>query len=100
MRTARHASAAPIPLCQEVLMHKLKLDPDMLAVESFATDEAEDAATGTIRGHSFVTVNPYQACGSDEPSINCMDTDYHVYTCGNSCVNMCFQTGTAPTCID
>jgi hypothetical protein len=81
-------------------MQKLKLDPEMLAVESFVPDEHADDAIGTVRGHSFVTVNPYEPCGSGDPSANCMETDFHWYTCGNSCVNMCFLTGTAPTCID
>lgn len=60
-------------------MKKLKLDPEMLAVESFTPDEAVDDDIGTVRGHSFVT-EPYQACGSDEPSANCQDTDFRVAT--------------------
>jgi hypothetical protein len=82
-------------------MHKLKLDPEMLAVESFVADEAADDATGTVRAYSFVTVQPHQACGSDEPSANCTDSvDVHLYTCGNSCINMCFHTGPEAGCVD
>lgn len=82
-------------------MPKLKLDPEMLAVESFAPADTEDGATGTVRGHSFVTVLPYQPCGSAEPSANCTDSvDVHLYTCGNSCINMCFHTGPEATCVD
>lgn len=81
-------------------MRKLTLDPEMLAVESFTPDEAADDAAGTVRAHSFVTVQPHQACGSGEASANCMDTDFHVYTCGNSCINHCFLTGNDPTCIN
>lgn len=82
-------------------MHKLKLDPEMLTVESFAPTEAAEGADGTVRGNSFVTEQPYQACGSDEPSANCTDSvDVHRYTCGNSCINQCFHTGPEAGCVD
>lgn len=80
-------------------MRKLTLDPEMLAVETFVADEAADDGAGTVRGHSFVTVND-RPCGGDDPSAQCMDTDYHVYTCGVSCINMCFHTGVQAGCID
>ena len=80
-------------------MRKLTLDPEMLQVESFAADDETAAERGTVRAHSFVTVDN-RPCGSDDPSAQCMDTDFHVYTCGNSCVNMCFLTGTDPTCVN
>lgn len=82
-------------------MRKLKLNPEMLAVESFTPHEPADGDAGTVRGHSFVTVQPHQACGSDEPSANCTDTvDVHLYTCGNSCINLCFHTGVEAGCVD
>ena len=78
-------------------MRKLKLDPDTLRVSSF-TAQAQDApARGTVRGQSYVTFDPWQAC-SEPASQYCQSTDVHLYTCGNSCVNMCFQTGLDPTC--
>lgn len=79
-------------------MTKLKLDPETLAVESFAAQEPADDATGTVRGHSFVTVD-YRLCGGDQ-SAECIETDFHWYTCGNSCINMCFHTGVQAGCID
>jgi hypothetical protein len=81
------------------LMHKLKLDPEMLTVESFAPDASAGDAAGTVRGHSFVTDHPYQACGSDEPSAYCQDTDFHADTCGVSYAMACLLTGNDPTCI-
>jgi hypothetical protein len=83
-------------------MRKLKLDPDTLHVQSFAADAGAEAAKGTVHARSwYVTVDPYQnACGSDGGSVNCQDTDYKVYTCGNSCINYCHLTGDDPTCIN
>lgn len=82
-------------------MPKLKLDPEMLTVESFAPADAAEGAGGTIRGNSFVTVQPHQPCGSEEPSANCTDTvDVHLYTCGVSCANACLHTGPEAGCVD
>ena len=83
-------------------MRKLKLDPDALRVESFAADEDERAARGTVQARSwYVTVDPYQnACGSDNGSMNCQETDFDWYTCGNSCINFCRLTGNDATCIN
>lgn len=80
-------------------MNKLRLDPDRLRVESFTPDASSAQGTGTVRGHSFVTFN-YQLCGSGDASRNCMETDYHWYTCGVSCVDMCHHTGPDATCVD
>ncbi|HST61057.1 MAG TPA: hypothetical protein VLK84_20300 [Longimicrobium sp.] len=77
-------------------MKKLKLDPEMLAVESFAPDESADDAIGTVRAHSYVTVD-YRPCGGEQ-SAQCVETDFHWRTCGNSCVYMCFHTGFEAGC--
>jgi hypothetical protein len=79
-------------------MRKLTLDPDKLRVESFAADEGDAAPRGTVEARSFVTIHsPNAPCGS-EATPNCQPTDYHVYSCGVSCIEMCFLTGGMPTC--
>jgi hypothetical protein len=81
-------------------MIKLKLDVDALRVESFAADEEHGGVKGTVRANSwYVTVDPYVNACSGEASQNCMETDFHWNTCGNSCINMCFATG-EPGCRD
>ncbi|HEX6746002.1 MAG TPA: hypothetical protein VF092_01720 [Longimicrobium sp.] len=80
-------------------MRKLKLDPDTLRVDSFAAQKQDNAPKGTVRAQSYVTFDPWQAC-SEPASQYCMETDYHWYTCGNSCINACFLTGNDPTCIN
>jgi len=82
-------------------MKKIRLDPEALRVESFAPRSEHGGAKGTVRAHSYyVTFDPYvQAC-SEPASQNCMETDFHLNTCGNSCVNMCFATGNDPGCYD
>ena len=73
-------------------MKKLTLDPEMLHVESFAADERGYALSGTVQAHSFVSdLVPSGCC--EPASQHCQETDYHWETCGNSCVNMCFNTG-------
>jgi hypothetical protein len=100
MHTERPSSAAPVHLCQEVLMPKLKLDPEMLRVESFAPEAAAVPPRGTVDGHSYVTFNsPNQAC-SEPASQQCLETDHHLYTCGASCIEECHPTGGQPGCID
>lgn len=79
-------------------MRKLKLDPETLHVESFASGDAGEASRGTVRGRSYVTFEPNAACGSDA-SQNCQPTDFHYNTCGNSCINMCLWTDPAQTCV-
>lgn len=52
-------------------MHKLTLDPEMLRVQSFATDEDAAAARGTVDGHAFTTLDA--------------GTDLDILTCAGSC---------------
>jgi hypothetical protein len=77
-------------------MRKLTPGPEMLAVESFVADEGADDRAGTVRGHSFITVYD-KACG-EGPTPYCDGTDYHVYSCGVSCIEECDLTGNQPTC--
>jgi hypothetical protein len=80
-------------------MQKLKLDPEALRVESFAAEDAA-ALRGTVDAHSYVTFGmPNGACG-EPASQYCQQTDFHWHTCGNSCVNMCLNTGPEATCVD
>ena len=81
-------------------MKKLRLQVETLRVESFSPREEADGAKGTVRANSFVTVDPYVNPCSEPASQYCMETDFHWNTCGNSCVNMCFPTGTQPGCYD
>jgi hypothetical protein len=82
-------------------MPKLKLNPESLSVESFVARSEPSTARGTVRAQSFIpTADPYAATCNGGASQNCQETDYHVYTCGESCVNMCFHTGVNQTCGD
>ena len=81
-------------------MRKLRLDPEMLAVGSFAADEAEEAPRGTVDAHSYVTFGAPNAACSEPASPHCQETDFHWYTCGNSCINLCFHTGIEAGCVD
>lgn len=79
-------------------MRKLKLHPEMLAVESFAPVDTPHAATGTVRGHSYPTDIP---CNVDGPTYNCQETGPGVPTCNDSCYDLCPALTYAPgTCID
>ncbi len=71
-------------------MHKLKLDPEMLAVESFAPAHTPNAATGTVRGHGDTAEYP---CNLGGPTFNCQETGPGVPTCNDSCYDLC----TGPT---
>lgn len=77
-------------------MKKLKLDPESLRVDSFSAEHLSTSRRGTVAANSFVT-DGVTVC-SGEASQNCQSTDVHLYTCGNSCVNMCFPTGNDPSC--
>jgi hypothetical protein len=79
-------------------MRKLKLDLATLRVESFAADGAESGRGGTVQAQSFVPTGDPFATSCENATPNCQPTDFHVDTCGNSCVNMCFETG--PGCVD
>jgi hypothetical protein len=53
-------------------MHKLKLDPAMLRVQSFAPDADAPAASGTVAAHAWtVTIDA--------------GTDLDMLTCAGSC---------------
>jgi len=81
-------------------MKKLRLDAEMLLVESFAAQEDAHGQRGTVQAASYVTMGAdWQAC-SEPASQYCLETDYHLYTCGNSCINQCFHTGPEAGCID
>lgn len=55
-------------------MQKLKLHPEMLAVESFTPEPGGPAARGTVGGHAD-TVD--------------VDTDLDILTCAGSCPGEC-----------
>lgn len=82
-------------------MKKLKLDPEMLAVESFAADAQAAAPRGTVQAQQYYATfgAPNAAC-SEPASQQCQETDFHWYTCGNSCINMCIHTGVEAGCVD
>jgi hypothetical protein len=71
----------------------------MLRVESFTPDPDAVPARGTVKGHSYVTFGAPNAACSEPASQQCQETDFHWYTCGNSCINLCRLTGDDPTCI-
>lgn len=72
-------------------MKKLKLDTEALRVETFASDAAARPRRGTIAAHSWVS-DVVNAC-SEPASQFCLSTDYHMETCGSSCIEECFGTG-------
>lgn len=75
-------------------MHKLKLHPEMLRVDSFLADARVAAARGTVDAHSTITRDPLHCYGDDTST-----STYHAYwTCGDSCVNECRPTGDDPAC--
>ncbi|HEU0301301.1 MAG TPA: hypothetical protein VFR37_17685 [Longimicrobium sp.] len=80
-------------------MRKLRLDPEMLHVESFAPRDEGGGAGGTVHANSFVSDMVPSGC-CEPASQHCQETDYHWNTCGNSCIDMCFNTGVAQTCVD
>jgi hypothetical protein len=77
-------------------MKKIRLDLELLDVESFDTTRAGDSAGGTVLGHSYIS-KEWGPC-SEDASMYCQPTDYHWNTCGVSCWYQCFPTGTEPTC--
>lgn len=70
-------------------MHKLKLHPEMLRVESFAVTSAAGAARGTVDAHAKPT-QPATGCPIVPESQNCPATIYQVATCQYSCDGGCF----------
>lgn len=81
-------------------MRKLTLDPERLQVESFTPREDDVPLRGTVQANSHVSDMVPSGCCPEDKSMYCQPTDFAVYTCGNSCVNMCFLTGTDPTCVN
>jgi hypothetical protein len=65
-------------------MKKIKLELESLEVESFATDEGEEAVRGTVHGHLPRSQDIF--CVSRAPSI-----ESDLGSCGGSC---------APTCVE
>lgn len=59
-------------------MHKLRLNPDMLAVESFTMDVGNGAPRGTVNARAGSTID-----GGD--------TDLDILTCAGSCPADCGQ---------
>ena len=82
------------------IMPKLKLNPEMLRVETFAPNGAAVSPHGTVKAHSYVTFGAPNAACSEPASEQCLETDHHLYTCGVSCANACLATGGQPGCID
>lgn len=74
-------------------MHKIRLNPETLRVESFAT-EAALAASGTVHGHSATIDIDYgftdqTACAQDTCAISCGG-----YTCAYTCAGIgCYGSG-------
>ncbi|HST61056.1 MAG TPA: hypothetical protein VLK84_20295 [Longimicrobium sp.] len=56
-------------------MHKLKLDPEMLAVESFTMDAGDGATRGTVNARG--------------DTADAGDTDLDILTCAGSCPGDC-----------
>lgn len=88
-------------------MHKLKLDPEMLRVESFTADSAGGAPRGTVNGRADTTgdiadtdLDILTCAGSCPP--DCAAAQALTYdggsTCVYSCPGKCFLTGFNPTC--
>lgn len=76
-------------------MRKLKLNPEMLRVESFVSGVDGAGALGTVRGNSIATIN-YNPCGGEDPTPNCQPTQWELETCGNTCRDECLVSGTLP----
>jgi hypothetical protein len=78
-------------------MRKLKLELDVLAVQTFVTEEGTGSRRGTVNGH--VETEPtaeteYRDCdhgGTGLPSGG--------YTCGHTCEDECGAAYTGGTCI-
>ncbi len=71
-------------------MHKLKLHPEMLHVESFSTDATAPAARGTVDAHAKPT-QLATGCPVIVPeSETCPATYNQAATCAYSCDGGCF----------
>lgn len=78
-------------------MRKLKLNPEMLAVETFVLDGELDVMRGTVRGQSLLSDVLESGC-CYPGSQNCEPTDWALYSCGVSCKLRCIETGGISTC--
>ena len=65
-------------------MKKLKLEIEALEVQSFDAG-TRGARPGTVRAHG-----QSERCGYSEAE--CNTNDVHWKTCGNSCINACFNS--------
>jgi hypothetical protein len=70
-------------------MHKLKLHPEMLRVESFATDAMDPAPRGTVDAYAKPT-QLATGCPIVPESQNCPATYNQAATCAYSCDGGCF----------
>jgi hypothetical protein len=71
-------------------MNKLKLDPEMLRVESFPTDATGPATRGTVDAHAKPT-QLADGCPTVVPeSETCPATYNQAATCAYSCDGGCF----------
>lgn len=68
-------------------MQKLRLDPEQLKVETFATRRGGEPARGTVRGHD----DTVYSC-PDPTLYACNPTDKNYDTCDISCWYMCFPS--------
>lgn len=86
-------------------MRKLKLDPDALAVQSFAVSTARDER-GTVHGHVSPGCTPAGACetlftcydytcngGSCDGAPSCGHLAYTCTDCGETCAETCIDCG-------
>ncbi|HYR10623.1 MAG TPA: hypothetical protein VEQ60_22795 [Longimicrobium sp.] len=90
-------------------MHKLRLDPDMLRVESFTPQGGAGNRRGTVAGHRAGTgeigdtdLDILTCAGSCPPECEEQGVMALTYdggsTCVYSCPGKCFLTGFNPTC--
>lgn len=81
-------------------MRKLRLDPEMLHVESFTPREDDAPLRGTVQANSHVSDMVPSGCCPGDKSMYCQPTDFAVYSCGTSCQFHCLPTFYEPTCAD
>ncbi len=77
-------------------MHKLRLNPDALRVESFVTAAARKAG-GTVRANNDCPTLPDPACGTLEYTRSCGDATCDV-TCCETCARTCGTCMGGDTC--
>lgn len=86
-------------------MHKLKLQPEMLAVESFPMDAGAGASRGTVNGRAGTgdaadtdldLLTCAGSCPADCDGVQALTYDGRE-TCTYSCPGRCFNTNLAAT---